>query len=132
MRRLSLFALLILMTTTALVAKPKIKNVRIEPTLMTPGGDVKIAIEFTGRDKDLKYVEIIPKQRDKYDPIKLTRDPNTKKNIWSTKITVPLDAKKGYYELELKVTDRFGDEVVDRKFKKQKYGKAGLIKFEII
>ena len=132
MRRLTMLVVLLLVAAAAVSAKPKIKNTWIEPLLMSPGDEVTIAIEFTGRDKDLKYVEIIPRQRDKYDPIHLTRDPNTKKNIWSTKITVPEDAKKGFYELELKVTDRFGDQVVHRKHRKQKYGKAGLIKFEII
>ena len=109
-----------------------VKNTWIEPTLMSPGQEVTIAIEFTGRDKDLKYVEIIPRQRDKYAPIQLTRDPKTKKNMWSATFTVPDDVKKGFYELELKVTDRFGDQVVNRKHKKQKFGKTGLIKFEII
>jgi hypothetical protein len=40
--------------------------------------------------------------------------------------------KKGFYELELRVTDRFGDQVVNRKYRKHKFGKTGLIKFEII
>ncbi len=123
--------LLVLLLPTAMFAKPKVKHIRIEPTLISPGQQVTVTIEFSGRDKDIKYVEIIPRDREKPN-ILLQRDRKTKRNIWKATVAVPEDAKKGFYELELKVTDRFGDQVVDRKYKKQKYGKAGLLKFEII
>ncbi len=123
--------LLVLLAPTLSFAKPKVKHIWIEPTLMSPGQQVTVTIEFSGRDKDIKYVEIIPRDRKKSN-IVLQRDQKTKRNIWKATVAVPGDAKKGFYELELKVTDRFGDEVVNRKYKKQKYGKAGLLKFEII
>lgn len=131
MNAVKLSLVLMLLVSAMAIAKPRVKDVSIEPALTSPGDKINITIEFKGKVRDIKYVEMISRDREPSDPIHLKQD-TKKPHVWSVEYDIPKDAARGHHELELKVTDRFGNEIVNRKYRRQIHGKAGLVKFEIL
>lgn len=133
MKKQFLFTLSILFVAgIALADQPKVKVAKIEPAVATVGDTVKMVVEFTGKQKDLKEVSFIVREFQYETPrYYLKADKNSKKNRWILMQPIPYEAPSQVYHLDLRALDKDGKEIVTKGYEKQVTGKAGSVKLEI-
>jgi len=133
MKKLIIIAVLIMCIPLVVSAKqPKLKSATIEPKVAATGDTVIIAIEFTGKVKDVKEVSFIVREYP-YDFPRtyLTPVKKSKKNIWKLVGPVPWDAYAQSYHLDLRALDKKGKEIVTKGLEKQSTGRTGTIELKV-
>ena len=133
MKKLIIIAVLIMCIPLVVSAKqPKLKSATIEPKIAATGDTVKIAVEFTGKVKDIKELSFIVREYPyDYPRTYLTPVKKSKKNIWLVQGPVPWDAYAQTYHLDLKAIDKKGKEIITKGFEKQTTGRTGTIEFKV-
>jgi hypothetical protein len=124
--------LVIILIQFSYAEQPKLKEAAVKPTEAAIGDTIKVVVEFTGVQKDIRevYLTVREYQYD-YPRIPLVADTTCKKNIWAMKGPIPDEAPPELFHLDITAIDKEGKEIVTKGFEQSYTGKAGTIELKV-
>lgn len=128
MKKLLTIAMLLLAAQILVAGQPRLVKATLEPVEVSPGGTIKLYIEFTGSSSDLKEVYLTVREYP-WDYPKIPLTPvKGKKNVWADDGQLPYETPAGTYHFDINAIDKKGKEIVSKGFEESETGKAGTIK----
>ena len=111
-----------------------VKQMMIDPVEVAAGGKAKVVVAFDGpKNKVANVIATVRENPDVYFSLNdegKNGDEKAGDNIWSYLAEVPYDAPAALYHLDIRATDKDGNEIF-AKGSEQKAGRSGTIKVTI-
>jgi hypothetical protein len=130
-----IFFISALCTVTAFGQKNNIevKSFKIDPNPVKLGNTITATVEFTGKQKKLKSVELYSREYGYDAPqMRLIPDKNKKLNIWTFEFQIPYEIPAGTYTMELKAVTKKDVQIESKTCNNCVYGKTAEIKVTVI